>query len=67
MKFTKDGFRGVRDGEIYATVFAKGEDCPKELELAALEQGFVGKKNANNAQDDLLVENAVEQSENAVE
>lgn len=41
MKFIKEGFRGVPNGEIYAHVFAKGDECPKELEKAALEQGYL--------------------------
>ena len=32
-------FRGVKDGEIYPTVFSKGDECPKELEQAAVELG----------------------------
>jgi len=32
-------FEGVRDGEIYPTKFAKGEECPPELEAGALALG----------------------------
>ena len=32
-------FEGVRDGEIYPTQFAKGEECPPELEAGALALG----------------------------
>lgn len=41
MKFIKDGFKGVVLGSVYPTEFAKGDECPKELERAAAEQGFV--------------------------
>lgn len=34
MKFSKP-FKGVRKGEIYPTEFAPGDECPKELEVAA--------------------------------
>ncbi len=34
-KFTKP-FRGVKDGDIYPTRFSPGDDCPPELEAAAL-------------------------------
>ena len=40
MKFIKN-FSGVRRGEIYPTEFEKGEDCPLELELAAMDCGAV--------------------------
>ncbi|MDT3530231.1 hypothetical protein ROV86_19210 [Stenotrophomonas pavanii] len=33
-KLTKP-FRGVRDGEIYPTDFAVGDECPSELEAGA--------------------------------
>ncbi|MGK5049613.1 hypothetical protein ACQ4WP_27510 [Janthinobacterium sp. GB4P2] len=35
MIFSKE-FRGVRDGEIYPTTFQPGEECPPELQDAAL-------------------------------
>lgn len=38
MKFTKP-FRGVKDGDIYPTEFAPGDDCPPELEAGALAMG----------------------------
>ncbi|WP_447902699.1 hypothetical protein [Stenotrophomonas pavanii] len=43
-KLTKP-FRGVRDGEIYPTDFAVGDECPTELEpgaraLGALSEGM---------------------------
>lgn len=37
-KLTKH-FRGVRDGEIYPTEFAAGDDCPPELEAGARASG----------------------------
>jgi len=37
-KLTKP-FRGVRDGEIYPTEFAAGDDCPPELEAGARASG----------------------------
>lgn len=56
MKFTKDGFKGVVLGGVYPTEFAKGEECPKELERAAAEQGFirVAQKNHASKEADLL-------------
>lgn len=41
MKFRKSGFLGVPNGEIYPREFAKGEECPPELEAAAIEVGAV--------------------------
>ena len=35
MIFSKE-FRGVRDGEIYPETFQPGEECPPELQEAAL-------------------------------
>lgn len=32
-------FRGVPDGEIYPVGYAVGDECPKELEAAAMELG----------------------------
>ena len=43
MKFIKP-FYGCRDGEIYPTNFEQGEDCPPELEAAAIELGAVEAK-----------------------
>ncbi|MEV8518666.1 hypothetical protein ABZR86_02600 [Dyella marensis] len=37
-KFSK-AFKGVKDGDIYPTSFAKGADCPPELEEAAASVG----------------------------
>lgn len=37
-KFTKQ-FHGVKDGDIYPTRFSAGDDCPPELEAAALSLG----------------------------
>lgn len=56
MKFTKD-FRGVPDGEIYPVQYAAGDECPPELEAAAIETGAVKakadtKKGAANANPD---------------
>lgn len=58
MKFIKEGFRGVPNGQIYAQVFVKGEDCPKELEKAALEQGYLKQvsKKGESDQGKLVVE-----------
>jgi len=39
-KFTKP-FLGVKDGEIYPTEFAAGDECPPELEAAAIELGVL--------------------------
>jgi hypothetical protein len=38
MKLTKS-FRGVPDGEIYPKLFEAGEECPPELEAAAIALG----------------------------
>lgn len=43
MKFTK-AFKGVVDGDVYATEFKKGQECPKELEAAISDAGAVGNK-----------------------
>lgn len=40
MKFIKP-FKGVTDGNVLLTIFEVGEDCPRELEEAALELGVV--------------------------
>jgi hypothetical protein len=40
MKFIKP-FYGCRDGEIYPEHFAVGDECPSELEAAAIETGVV--------------------------
>lgn len=42
MKFIKP-FKGVKSGDIYPTDFAKGDECPPELEGAALQCGAVAK------------------------
>lgn len=41
MRFLKDGFKGVVNGDVYPTEFKKGDECPEELERAAVELGFV--------------------------
>lgn len=41
MKFIKDGFKGVVNGEVYPREFAKGEECPEELEKAAEALGYI--------------------------
>ena len=56
MKFIKD-FRGVPDGEIYPVQYKAGDECPPELEAAAIETGAVKakaepKKGAANAHPD---------------
>lgn len=43
MKFTKD-FRGVPAGEIYPVQYKAGDECPPELETAAIETGAVEAK-----------------------
>lgn len=43
MKFIKP-FYGCRDGEIYPEHFEPGEECPPELEAAAIECGVVEAK-----------------------
>lgn len=43
MKFIK-AFNGVKAGEIYPQAFAPGDDCPSELEAAALSVGAVEAK-----------------------
>jgi hypothetical protein len=40
MKVTQE-FQGVRDGDVYPTTIAVGEDCPPELEAAAIAIGAV--------------------------
>ena len=39
MRVFAKAFEGVRDGEIYPTQFAKGEECPPELVAGALALG----------------------------
>lgn len=48
MKLTKD-IIGVADGEIYPRTFAAGEECPPELEAAALDAGALEVKAAKKA------------------
>ncbi|RMX06718.1 hypothetical protein D8I35_09460 [Corticibacter populi] len=43
MKFIKP-FRGVPKGEIYPKWYKAGEDCPAELETAAIDTGAVKTK-----------------------
>ncbi len=43
MKFS-EAFKGVVNGDVYATEFKKGQDCPKELEAAASDAGVIGTK-----------------------
>ena len=40
MKFIKE-FAGVPEGEVYPVHYAMGDECPPELEEAALEQDAV--------------------------
>lgn len=42
-KFTKP-FYGVPDGEIYPVDYKPGEECPQELEAAALALGALEQK-----------------------
>ena len=41
MKLTKP-FRGVPDGEIYPVQYQAGDECPPELEAAAIALGAAG-------------------------
>ncbi|HDX0789757.1 TPA: hypothetical protein RNT04_001683 [Stenotrophomonas maltophilia] len=52
-KLTKP-FRGVRDGEIYPTDFAVGDECPPELEAGARALGALseGKSSAESESDE---------------
>lgn len=43
MKATKP-FKGVKDGDIYPTEFAPGDEIPPELEAAAIELGAADAK-----------------------
>ena len=45
MKFTKD-FRGVKDSDIYPTIFLVGDECPEELVEGAASLGAVDKAEA---------------------
>ncbi len=47
-------FRGVRDGEIYPTDFAVGDECPPELEPGARAMGALleGKSPAGSDSDE---------------
>lgn len=45
MKATKE-FKGVKEGDIYPTVFVPGAEIPPELEAAARELGAVEQKKA---------------------
>ena len=40
MKVIKE-FQGVREGDVYPTTIAEGEECPAELEAAAIFLGAV--------------------------
>lgn len=40
MQFSKE-FKGVRAGEIYPTTFKPGDECPPELQDAAVSEGAV--------------------------
>ena len=52
-KLTKP-FRGVRDGDIYPTEFAAGEECPRELEAGARASGALpeGKSSGSPEQEE---------------
>ena len=45
MKFIKP-FKGCKQGDIYPTQFVEGDECPPELEAAAIETGSVEVKAA---------------------
>ncbi|ULJ67899.1 hypothetical protein [Wielerella bovis] len=55
MKLIKP-FRGVPNGEFYPVDYAKGDECPKELEDAAREVGALPNKESkqNKSQGNLL-------------
>lgn len=42
MEFIVD-FRGVQAGDVYPTYFVAGQECPPELEAAALDIGAIAK------------------------
>lgn len=52
MKLIKP-FRGVPNGEFYPIDYAKGDDCPKELEEAAREAGALPNKESKRNQAEL--------------
>lgn len=45
-KFTKE-FSGVKNGDIYPTLFKAGEACPQELEEGALSLGAISKRDVS--------------------
>lgn len=47
-KLIKDIF-GAADGEVYPRTYAAGEECPAELEAAAIEAGALEVKAAKKA------------------
>lgn len=49
MKLIKP-FRGVPNGAFYPVDYAKGDDCPKELEEAAREAGALPNKESKRNQ-----------------
>lgn len=51
MKLTKD-FRGVPNGAFYPVYYAKGDECPKELEEAAREAGALPAKTSKPPKND---------------
>lgn len=40
MKFIKP-FKGCKQGDLYPTQFVEGDECPQELEHAAVDAGVV--------------------------
>lgn len=60
MKFIKDGFKGVVNGEVYPREFAKGEECPEELEQAAEALGYIRATKKSQAVLDEVATHAVE-------
>lgn len=48
MKLSKP-FRGVPDGEIYPIQYEVGDECPKELESAAITVGAIEQPKARTA------------------
>lgn len=54
-KLTKP-FQGVKEGEIYPTDFAPGDECPPELQAAAESLGALGQPKKPASQSDGGVE-----------
>lgn len=46
---------GAKEGEVYPTWFAPGDECPPELEAAAREQGALDRKDKRDKKAEELV------------